>query len=233
MKKISHPFNDCEKLPPQTSLLIVGTAPPPRFSSQATPKALRGLDFEFYYGSEDNDMWIILEEIAGRREGIKLFQDDYSSKECIDAARYFLKRHNISMKDVLNTYQRKSGRDESASDSDIVPPEPEDFLRFKPIFERCSLLRAIAFTSQQAAHWTFAAMRQQGLIQVIGLSNILAEWRARGEGIARYSAPLLELSVSSRIVRFFVLPSPSLRSPLSYEAKRAVYENILFDTSRS
>jgi hypothetical protein len=67
---LTHPYNKGELIPPDTRVLIVGTAPPPRFHD---PKELRGDDFDFFYGSEDNFMWEYLDKIAEEIDGAKLF----------------------------------------------------------------------------------------------------------------------------------------------------------------
>jgi hypothetical protein len=43
----THPYNLRETIPDETRLLIVGTAPPPRFSNPACG-GMRGLDFDFF-----------------------------------------------------------------------------------------------------------------------------------------------------------------------------------------
>src|ERR1700693_4108094 len=124
----THPYNLSPKfsIPDDTRLLIVGTAPPPRFSNPAS-KDRRGLDFDFFYGSEDNYMWEFLDNIAEEIDDEKLFADDASSEDCCDAARKFLQRHKIWMCDALQTYHRKEGMEWSASDADIVPEQLTDF----------------------------------------------------------------------------------------------------------
>jgi hypothetical protein len=79
--KETHPYNLRETIPDETRLLIVGTAPPPRFSNPAC-KGTRPLDFDFFYGSEDNYMWEFLENISKEIDRKKLFADDASSEEC-------------------------------------------------------------------------------------------------------------------------------------------------------
>ncbi len=68
--KETHPYNHHEAIPDGTCKLIVGTAPPPRFSHpRSTDKVcLRPCDLDFYYGSEDNFMWEFLERISMAKE---------------------------------------------------------------------------------------------------------------------------------------------------------------------
>jgi len=225
----NHPLNERYAIPPTTSLLIVGTAPPPRFSSSATANNRKRLDFEFFYGSEDSDMWPILEEIAEERERRKLFQDEDSSEKCCVSARGFLERHGLWMRDVLDRFERKPDKATSAIDPDIVKPKPDDFTRFRPIFASCPSLKMIAFTSQDAARWTFKALDHQGLIPAFSFSNALTTWRKCSNVGSKYATPLLTNMIAENLVNFFLLPSPSPRSPESYEIKKRAYRTVLFE----
>jgi hypothetical protein len=82
----THPYNLREAIPSRTKVLLLGTAPPPRFSSPSCGE-MRGLDFDFFYGSEDNYMWVFLDDIAERIDGRKLFEEEFSSPQCSDVAR--------------------------------------------------------------------------------------------------------------------------------------------------
>jgi hypothetical protein len=148
-------------------LLIVGTAPPPRFSLPKTVErgGLKTDDVDFYYGSYDNYMWVLLENIAEDIDGETLSLSDLSSDKCPDVMRDFLWRHKLWMRDVLQTYERKKGKETSPYDSDIVRPIATQFTEFRPIFSKLSHLATVAFTSEQAAAWTYEALHDQGLIE--------------------------------------------------------------------
>ena len=229
----NHPFNKRETIPGSTSVLIVGTAPPPRFASLATDDNRKSLDFDFFYGSEDNDMWIILEEIAKEKEGAELFQDSFTSDQCCMVARSFLERHGLWMHDVLSVYERKVGRTTSAADTDIVAPKSNNFSDFRAIITSCPSLKMIVFTSQQAAHWAFDAMHIQELIKGTSSASVLTAWRKPSEDGNRYAKPLLTDLVGGNSIHFFVLPSPSMRSPESYENKLQAYRTVLFEIPKS
>ena len=156
-----HPYND-QAIPDGTRLLIVGTAPPPRFSCPA-PKSLVGFDFDFFYGSQDNYMWEFLDQIAEHIEGHNLFEEDTSRDQCCDITRDFLRRHKIWMHDVLQTYQRKDGRDDKAGDNDIKPPFDLKSTNFRTVLESKSFSKFV-FTSERAAEWTISALEQEGLL---------------------------------------------------------------------
>jgi len=163
------------------------------------------------------------------KEGRRLFQDDYSSEQCCSIAREFLERNGLWMIDVLNRYERRPGRETSALDSDIVPPKPEDFLELRPIFASCRSLRKIAFTSQQAARWTFDALFQQQLAEKFSFSKTLEAWRSYPDE-NKYVRPVLSSSVLEIGVSFFILPSPSSsgRSAVPYEIIKQAYRTVLF-----
>jgi len=86
----------------------------------------------------------------------------------------------------------------------------------------------IAFTSQQAARWTLNALLQQELMGAFSYSKTLMAWKNSLSEV-RYTRPLLTTSIGQIPVSFFILPSPSSRSPESYEAKKQVYRAVLFE----
>lgn len=232
----THPYNLREKIPSDTHLLVVGTAPPPRFSHNSTCGGMRGLDFDFFYGSEDNYMWQFLEEIAEEVDEKKLFVVD-SPDDCTRAARHFLQRHKVWMHDVLQVYRRKSGRKCSASDVDI---EFKEFADFRSIIEPSTHLNAIAFTSEQAAKWTFEALRDQNLISQTShdmFEEKLSQWKSikitatdRERDIKRkFELPFLKLDVDRRAIDFYLLPSPTGRSRVGLRIgdKKNIYKNVM------
>jgi len=141
----------------------------------------------------------------------------------------FLERNGLWMIDVLNRYERRPGRETSALDSDIVPPKPEDFLELRPIFASCRSLRKIAFTSQQAARWTFDALFEQQLAEKFSFSKTLEAWRSYPDE-NKYVRPVLSSSVLEIGVSFFILPSPSSsgRSAVPYEIIKQACRTVLF-----
>jgi hypothetical protein len=155
-----HPYNLCEKIPDDTRVLIVGTAPPPRFSKD-TCGCLREGDFTFFYGAEENYMWWgLLNQIAKEIEQNEFLDEGMSNEQCCSAARAFLRRRKLWMRDVLQIYHRNEGAECSSDDSDIVR---DKLTEFRPILELRDL-RILALTSEKAAEWTFDALYEQKLI---------------------------------------------------------------------
>jgi hypothetical protein len=52
-----HPYNSANPIPNGTRVLIVGTAPPERFSRLPGSSGDLSGDVRFYYGSRDNELW--------------------------------------------------------------------------------------------------------------------------------------------------------------------------------
>lgn len=222
----THPYNHLYPTLPGTRLIIVGTAPPLRFSNSAIGP-LHGLDFEFFYGSETSNMWPFCEKIAEAEEGEKLFIDEMSSSECRRRASAFLRRRKAWMQDVLQEYHRKDGKSASAEDCHIVP---EKFNDFRNIFAEPAL-SLVAFTSEQAAKWTFAALEEQQLAAQSELDKALAFWKTNGQSDPRerHKNPFLQSTISGRDTLFYLLPTPTNRSRqgLKLADKRVIYEYVL------
>lgn len=216
----AHPYNS-EPMPPNVRLLIVGTAPPPRFSNpQCESFRAHKLDFKFFYGSGHNKMWLWLNQIAAC-QGMALPNDDAGAQEYGEAARAYLKRNRLWMKDVLNTYRRKSGRECSSSDDDIIEPQSSECVDFEEVLMQHPSIEALAFTSHRASEWSFMAMRQT------------ERWRAFRERWANdrtidRSQPFDRIIIGGREIKFFLLPSPSGRALSNSEAVN-IYKTVLFE----
>jgi len=79
-----------------TTKLIVGTLPPPRFST----RALLEKDVDFCYGSYYNSLWLFIDAI----HQLKLRFDN--SKEAIEERKAFLIRHKIGVCDIVESAER-------------------------------------------------------------------------------------------------------------------------------
>ena len=230
-----HPYNAREPIPDGTNLVIVGTAPPPRFSNP-TLGGMRGMDFDFFYGSEDNHAWEFLKNIAKRRKNIKLFEDGFSSEQCCDAARSFLRDNRIWMRDVLNSYRREEGKEHLAEDSYIIPIQLSSFRELL----QTESISSLAFTSEQAADWTFSALAQERLLErPEHLTSAFKEWRTIGQGLKvediaqrKFKEPFVVCRIGGRDFCLHILPTPTSRSRikgLTLKLKESIYEHVLFD----
>jgi G:T/U-mismatch repair DNA glycosylase len=187
--KETHPYNECFAIPTGTCLLVIGTAPPPRFSKprRACLPILPG-DVDFYYGSKDNYLW---SEIFPELYGPNFLRR--SSLEDLRAAMVqFLTEKKIWMRDILQEYERRDGKKHSASDRDIV--HREKYTDFQYIFENCPTIDTVVFTGRCAEKWTGQQLSIQQFI-----------YPAPGDEIPRYKT----MSVDGRHIDFHTLPSPS------------------------
>ncbi|NCP60749.1 MAG: uracil-DNA glycosylase family protein [Flavobacteriales bacterium] len=95
MFKHQHPYQPFIKK--DTTKLIVGTLPPPRFSTGQ----LLEKDVDFCYGSYYNSLWLFLDAI----HDLTLRFDN--SQEAVDQRKAFLINHNIGVCDMVESCQRE------------------------------------------------------------------------------------------------------------------------------
>jgi G:T/U-mismatch repair DNA glycosylase len=228
----THPYNQREPIPEGTRILVVGTAPPPRFSNPACRGvSAHKLDFDFFYGSGHNYFWKWMNDIA-TEQGAPLPPDEAEPEQYVSAARDFLKKHKIWMKDVLQTYRRKPGDPCSASDGSIECPRPEDCTDFRQVLKEHPSICKMVFTSELACEWTFMAMCDEKLAQ--DHRDALKDHKAQGKTEDDYldlktRKPLLVAEIHGRRVCFFIAPSPAGgRGGPREEQKREVYKRLLF-----
>ncbi|AFL81452.1 G:T/U mismatch-specific DNA glycosylase [Aequorivita sublithincola DSM 14238] len=97
-------------IPETATKLIVGTLPPPRF----TTGELKEGDVDFCYGSRDGQLWTILDKIFGLNLKFE------TTAEAIEQREYFLKKRGIGICDIV-----ASARREKVDASDIGMQEAE------------------------------------------------------------------------------------------------------------
>ena len=90
-----HPYKPFIK--ENTTKLIVGTLPPPRFS---TGKLLEK-DVDFCYGSYYNSLWLYIDKIYNL--GLRF----NNSQEAIDERKQFLIKHKIGVCDIVESAERE------------------------------------------------------------------------------------------------------------------------------
>lgn len=95
MFKHKHPYKPFIKK--DTTKLIVGTLPPPRFSTGA----LLEKDVDFCYGSYYNSLWLFIDKI----HGLNLRYDN--SQEAIEQRKQFLIQHKIGVCDIVDSAERE------------------------------------------------------------------------------------------------------------------------------
>lgn len=167
---VEHPYNKKYDTLPGTKLLIVGTAPPPRFCKSPW-SCEEDLDFNFFYGSGSNWMWAILPSALNKPNALP---ETLSADDCVKAAEEFLKSHDIWMRDVLGYIRRKDER--SAKDSDLEILDENDLADFRGTLQSAPNLAAIATTSELAFVWLMMALNAQRIADVLGHEK-LRVWR--------------------------------------------------------
>jgi G:T/U-mismatch repair DNA glycosylase len=95
MFKHNHPYKPFIKK--NTTKLIVGTLPPPRFSTGE----LLEKDVDFCYGSYYNSLWLFIDKI----HNLNLRYDN--SQEAIAQRKAFLIQHNIGVCDIVDSAERE------------------------------------------------------------------------------------------------------------------------------
>jgi G:T/U-mismatch repair DNA glycosylase len=173
-----------------------------------------------------------MNEIAAE-QGAPLPPDGAEPEQYGAAARSFLKKHKIWMKDVLQTYQRKKDPC-SASDGNIERPRPEDCTNFLEVLKEHPSICRMVFTSKLACEWTFMAMRDEKLAQDHrdALKNQSGQHQGKtedGDLDFKTCKPLLVAEIHGRQVSFFIAPSPSGgNGGLREDQKREAYKRLLF-----
>jgi G:T/U-mismatch repair DNA glycosylase len=123
-----HPYKPF--LNKDTKTIIMGTLPPPRFCKGEYKKE----DVLFCYGSKDNLLWKVLNEIYN----LNLLFDN--SNEAVEQRKSFLLKNNIGVCDIVESCQRKKI---DASDIGMENIELRDILYYLQKFDK---ITSIIFT---------------------------------------------------------------------------------------
>ncbi|WP_338731110.1 uracil-DNA glycosylase family protein [Mangrovimonas cancribranchiae] len=122
-----HPYKPF--IPKDTSKLIVGTLPPPRF----TTGDLKPDDVNFCYGSRDGQLWKILNRIFDLNLKFE------NTEEAVVHRKSFLKKHNIGICDMVE----KAKRDKiDASDLGMQDVELRDMIK---ILQQHTTIKTLLF----------------------------------------------------------------------------------------
>ena len=231
----THPYNSFA-IPANTKTLIVGTAPPPRFSLPRPPHAgpKKGWDADFFYGSGENHLWSYLQKAASEQ----IFADPGTAEAAAEATenlmRDFLVRYRIWMRDVLQTYRRRNSHGNSPRDRHIdLTYSATTFQTFLPDIESSQSIAKIVFTSVQAADWFFSKSLGTGSDNATNYRQMFAAAnKARKERscIQKYTERFCAINLNDRIIKFYVAPSPSGSARrLSEQTCVDIYRRIIFD----
>jgi G:T/U-mismatch repair DNA glycosylase len=90
-----HPYKPF--VPEGTTRLIVGTIPPPRFSTGD----LYNEDVDFCYGSKNGGLWPLLDQI------FHLELEYRNTEKAVEQRKDFLKKHHIGICDIVESCERR------------------------------------------------------------------------------------------------------------------------------
>lgn len=144
-----HPYEPF--LFPQATRLIVGTLPPPRFST----RELKDGDVDFCYGSRDGQLWRILDRIFGL--GLA-----YETTDLAVAQRQeFLKKQRIGICDIVASAERE---EVNASDHGMKNVVLRDLIQVLYRFSRIHTLIFTGGNSKNGPEYFFRRhLREYGL----------------------------------------------------------------------
>lgn len=115
-----HPY--APFIPENATKLIVGTLPPPRFSTGE----LKEGDVDFCYGSRDGMLWQIIDQIF--HLGLKY----ENTREAIEQREQFLITHGIGISDMVESCTREKVDASDIGMTDVILRDQIDILRRHP-----------------------------------------------------------------------------------------------------
>lgn len=124
----THPYPPF--IPKDATKLIVGTLPPPRF----TTEELREGDVDFCYGSRDGQLWQILDRIFA------LDLDFETTEKAVEQRKEFLAKNRIGICDMVASAEREKI---DASDLGMMNVELRDLV---DILQKHPSVRSLLFT---------------------------------------------------------------------------------------
>lgn len=173
-------FEEAEKL-------IVGTLPPPRF----TTKELKERDVDFCYGSRDGQLWPILDRI------FELNLKYETTQEAIDERKRFLVKRKIGICDIVESAERMKI---DASDLGMVNIKIRNLLGY---VEKLPKVETLLFTGGNSKNGPEYFFRQ--LLKQHGIQLHVVE----GDVPRIHQFELLMESGSKRIIKTVSLTAPS------------------------
>lgn len=119
----NHPF--CPYIPEGATKLIVGTMPPYRFCIDH-PELLDKEDVNFYYGSNNNGFWGIIQDVTG----VQL--DFENSQAAVNQRKDLLAKLNVGITDIVKQCIHENEKSDDASLKEIEQKPLIDLLSQYP-----------------------------------------------------------------------------------------------------
>ncbi len=147
-------------IPETATKLIVGTLPPPRF----TTGELKEGDVDFCYGSRDGQLWLILDKIFG------LDLKFETTAEAIEQREYFLRKRGIGICDMVASARREKV---DASDIGMLEVELRDLVAVLQQNPKVDTLLFTGGNSKNGPEYFFRRNLKEYKIQLKLISNKL------------------------------------------------------------
>ena len=157
--------------------LIVGTLPPPRFSTGD----LLEKDVNFCYGSYYNSLWLFIDKI----HDLRLRFDN--SQEAIQQRKQFLIDHKIGVCDIVESCERDKI---DASDLGMKNIKLRNLIYYLKQFSNIETLLFIGGNSKNGPEYFFRQLLKQAQLKLLGVSHEVPrkhEFIWEGRRIVTYS----------------------------------------------
>jgi len=234
----THPYNSLD-MPSCTKLLIVGTAPPSRFSHPRSQHEgpRDGVDADFFYGSEYNMLWHYL-KLAAHEAPFAAPGSAEARRENTEAImKEYQQRYNMWMYDVLQTYVRKKDKPITAKDADIdLNDSRTTFMNFPAVLDAGKKIERVVFTGVQVSNWFFGRVLANCFPKDVARAcrNRFLDADAKRKAKQGTDEQFTDLFCSEeflcRTVRFHVAPSPSGSAGASEGPRFSrIYRKIIFE----
>jgi G:T/U-mismatch repair DNA glycosylase len=187
-----HPYQPF--IQPDTEKLIVGTLPPPRFSTGD----LLEKDVNFCYGSYYNSLWLFIDEIFN----LKLRYDN--SQEAIDQRKEFFIKHKIGVCDFVDSCERQKI---DASDLGMQNIQLRDVLGYLKKYPSIHTILFTGGTSINGPEYFFRKHITPNNLKLEVVSNIVP--RIHQFDLSQVERALSGVEMQSRIIKTVSLTSSS------------------------
>lgn len=177
-----HPYEPF--IPEGATKLIVGTLPPPRF----TTRELKEGDVDFCYGSRDGQLWVILDKVFNLELKFE------STEEAVEQRKYFLIEHGIGICDMVASARREKI---DASDIGMMHAELRDLIE---VLQKFPNIRTLLFTGGNSKNGPEYFFRRKIKEYNISLRSVSKEVPRIHE---------FQMPNSSRIIKTVSLTAPS------------------------
>lgn len=179
-----------------TEKLIVGTLPPPRFSTGE----LLEKDVDFCYGSYYNSLWLFIDEI----HQLKLRYDN--SQEAIDERKKFLIKHKIGVCDIVDSCEREKV---DASDLGMKNIQLRDVVGYLQKYPNVHTILFTGGNSKNGPEYFFRKHLKQYKMKLEVVSDIVPRIHQFDLSQAELTQNQTEIKKTPRIIKTVSLTSAS------------------------